>query len=159
MWTILMCLIYKDIYISICNLLMSFAHFLIKILIFFLLQGYGHTHLKMYFKLKYKYITFLFLPPPPTSSISPPLKLLVLLFIIIMYKYINATLWICLCCVYVISGLITGEDPAHCKWSHTLSGGPGFNKKADWASQGEQASNYNSSMASTSSPASRFLPV
>lgn len=43
---------------------MSFAQCLIKILIFFLLQGYGHTHLKMYFKLKYKYITFLFYPPP-----------------------------------------------------------------------------------------------
>jgi hypothetical protein len=47
---------------------------------------------------------------------------------------------------------------AHCGWCHPWAGSLGFYKKASWASQGKQASKQYPSVASVSTPASRFLP-
>jgi hypothetical protein len=45
-----------------------------------------------------------------------------------------------------------------CELCHPWAGSPGFYKKANWATQGRQASKQHLSMASASAPASRFLP-
>jgi hypothetical protein len=46
----------------------------------------------------------------------------------------------------------------HCRHCHCWASGPGWYKKAGWASHGEQANEQHSSIASASVPVSRFLP-
>jgi hypothetical protein len=53
--------------------------------------------------------------------------------------------------------VIKGEG-AHSGWCHPWIGSPGFYKKANWASQGQESTKQHPSMASASAPASKFLP-
>jgi hypothetical protein len=49
------------------------------------------------------------------------------------------------------------KGPTQGRWYHPWACGPGWYKKAGWASHGEQATKQHSSMASASASASRFL--
>lgn len=66
-------------------------------------------------------------------------------------------LWASLCCSFFISDWCRRAQ-ATVRSATLLAGGPWVYKKINWESLGEHASKQHVSMASTSVPASRFLP-